>query len=360
MVGYKTAFGLLATLAVVGVALPGTAQWSNPGGDSNGVTAGEYGNSGAGGQSGGQDGSNGYAGGAGAGFGTGAGAQDQSHSGNMGAEGADGQVGGHGGSHTGGNGEQGHGGGGSDGSRGGNGGSGKSPGGAWRRHENSGEHGSMAGSVGANQNGNHDNSGSGKDGEHSWDKGSSEGRPADHEGHEYGDGSGKGGKDADRPGGVRPRDEEVDAVKELTGKQKRPRDEGDAIKDTLKAVIDTSKQRHARDEEDAVKEALKDLTDTSKQRHAHSSEEEQDGNENADDDNQSDIDLNEFSRRWQEALDDEDAPDIRFKFDSDHPNAVVTTLKRRAAGLGFYECARRMYTAPCHFTDFVQGECYER
>ncbi|KEF55841.1 uncharacterized protein A1O9_08592 [Exophiala aquamarina CBS 119918] len=362
MVGFKTTFGLLATLAVVGVALPGTAEWSNQGSDATGVAASEHGSSSAAGQ----DSGNGYSSGTGTGTGAGGGAggQGQGHGGGTGAEGANGRDGYHGGSHAGGDGEQNLGGSGSDGSHEGGG---NSPGTAWRRHENSGGPGGMAGSSSGIQNGNHEDPGSGNDGEHSWDRRRGEGRTVDHEGQGFGVGSGREGKDADRPGGVRPRDDVVDAVKDTftaltnSSKQRHARDEGDAIKDTFKAVTDTSKQRHPRDEEDAVKDALKALTHTSRQSQARSPEEEEQAkNENDDDGNQSDIDLNEFSRRWQEALDDEDSPDIRFKFDSDHPNAQVTTLRRRAAGLGFYECANRMFTPPCKFTDFVPGQCYER
>jgi hypothetical protein len=315
MVRVKYSFGLLAALAVVSVALPGTTQWSNSDGRSNGVGAGH-----SGGGTGGQGGSNGFYAGGGRGGSEGQG-------GGKGFEGANGQGGDRGDSRAGGNGEQGHGGNGSGGSHGN---TGNSASGAHRRHENSG-----------NPNGNYGTSGTGTDGGKSWDHmGNSEGRPADHEGQGSPRGGGSG---ANRSGGIRARDDEVDA-----------------IKDIIKSVHDPNdKQRHARDEVDAIKDiGYKSIHDPNdKQRHARSPEDEQDDIPDADDGHQVDI---EFSRRWAQAVEDDDAPDIRFQFDSDHPYAQVNTLNTRGAGLGVYECAHTMYTPPCHFQEIVAGECYNR
>lgn len=293
MVGVKTTFGLLATLAVVSVALPGT-QWSKSGGGSNGVDAGS-----TGGGASGHGGSNGYYAG-----GAGGGSDGQGFGGGKGFEVANGQGGGHGDSRAGGNGEQGRGGSESGGTHGS---AGNSHGGANRRHEDSG-----------NPNGNHGTSGTGTGDGRSWDHmGNNAGQPMDHEGQ----GSrGGGGSGANKPGGIHARD-----------------DEADAIKDTVKVVYDPNE----------------------KHKHARSSEDEQNETQNPDDD-QADVDLNEFSRRWAQAVEDDDAPDIRFQFDSDHPYAQVHTLNTRDAGLGVYECANRMYTPPCHFQEVVAGQCYNR
>ncbi|KAK5044807.1 hypothetical protein LTR84_010463 [Exophiala bonariae] len=165
---------------------------------------------------------------------------------------------------------------------------------------------------GNNQDGKNGKPGNGMGGGSSWEEtGSGQVWPEDNPDHDGHRGT------AERPGGgIRARDEEVDAPKKtLPSKLRVP-------------------NHHPRDEQDDIPKETDDGAPT--------------------------IDLNDFNRRWAEAVEDDEAPDVRFHFDSSHPNAHVNTHHTRTDQLGVYECMYELFGMPCKFTAIVNGQCYNR
>lgn len=112
----------------------------------------------------------------------------------------------------------------------------------------------------------------------------------------------------------------------------------------------------ARDEEvDAPRETL-----PSKARVAARHHEDEQNDVPKPDNGPTEVDLNDFNRRWARALEDDDAPDVRFHFDSDHPHAQVNTFHARDTGLGMYECMYELFGIPCKYTPAVNDQCYNR